>query len=188
MENDAVRLNNSGNTPVKNGLILGAIMCVAALAMALISPKTYVLVGRTALLIAVFYFMYKIGKEERYRHEGVLDFGEAFKAIFIGSVIAYIIFNIFEFILYNYINPDLNIIFHEATVDGVNAFMDWIGSNTDADQEALDRAKEDIANEMTPEVLTRNVGNALTTLMGNIIWPCLLGGMLMALITKSKNT
>jgi len=175
------------NSPIKNGAILGVIMCIAALAMAFIAPKPFVMYGRTALVLAVFYFMYKIGKDEKIRQEGSLDFGEAFKAIFIGSVVAYLIFTGFEFVLYNYIKPDLNIVAHEAALETANSAMDWISGFADADEEAMVRAKEEIANELTLDKVSKNVGNTLLGLMSNLIFPCLIGGLIMALITKSKN-
>lgn len=188
MDSEINKSYENVNTPIKNGLILAVIMCVTALAMALVSPRTYIMAGRTALLIAVIYFMYKMGKDEKSRHEGVLDFGEAFKAIFVGSSVAYLIFSVFEYILFNFINPDLNIIFHEVTIEGFNYGLDLAGRLFDADQDALGRVKEEITSEITVEVLRRNIGNALSLMMGNIIFPCLIVGLIMALITKSKNT
>lgn len=175
------------NSPVKNGVILGVIMCVAALAMAFIAPKPFVLYGRTALVLAVLFFMYKIGKDEKIRQEGSLDFGEAFKAIFIGSVVAYLIFTSFEFVLYNYINSDLNVVAHEAAIETANNAMDWISGVADTDEEALERAKVEIANELTLDKVSKNAGNTLMGLMINLIFPCLVGGLIMALVTKSKN-
>ncbi len=175
------------NSPIKNGIILGAVMCIAATAMAFIAPKPFVLYGRTALLLAVFYFMYKIGKDEKVRQEGVLDFGEAFKAIFIGSIVAYLIYNAYEFVLYNYIKADLNVIAVEAAKETAEGAMDWLATVADTDEEAMARAKEEIANEMTVEKIGKNGGNTLLALMINFIFPCLIGGLIMALFTKSKN-
>lgn len=175
------------NSPVKNGLILGVVMCIAATAMAFIAPKPFVLYGRTALLIAVFYFMYKMGKDERIKQEGVLDFGEAFKAIFIGSIVAYLMYNAYEFVLYNYIKTDLNAIAVEAAIETAESAMDWISTVADTDEEAMARAKEEIAKEMTIETIGKNGGNSLMALMINFIFPCLIGGLFMALFTKSKN-
>lgn len=175
------------NSPVKNGLILAGVMCVAATAMAFIAPKPFVMYGRLALLLAVFYFMYKMGKDEKIRQEGVLDFGEAFKAIFIGSIVAYLVYTGFEFILYNYIKPELNVLTQEVAIETANGAMDWIATVADADEEAMARAKEEIEREMTLEAVSKNAGNTLMGLMINFIFPCLIGGLLMALITKSKN-
>lgn len=175
------------NSPVKNGVILGVIMCVAALAMAFIAPRPYVIFGRTALLIAVFYFMYKIGKDEKIRQEGSLDYGEAFKAIFIGSIVGYLIFSIFEYVLYNYIRTDLDALTYEVMLESVNGVMDWIASIADTDEEAMARAKEEIATELTVDQVSRNVGNTLVALFSNLIFPCLIGGLFMAMITKSKH-
>lgn len=175
------------NTPIKNGLIMGAVLCIGAIAMAMISPRAYVLYGRLALLLAALFFMYKIGKDEKELNEGVLSFGEAFKAIFIGSIIAYAMLNVFEFVLFNYIKPELNIITHEVALEMTNKTMDMLSGVLDTDMEAMDRAKVDIANDLTVERLSRTVGNALLTFFGNLIFPCVTGGLLMSLFTKSKN-
>ncbi len=175
------------NTPVKNGLILGLIMCIVSMAMAFISPKAYVLYGRTALLIAVAYFMYKIGKDEKILNEGVLTFGEAFKAIFIGSIIGYLVFNAFEFVLFNFIKTDLNVIANDAAIETAEKAIDWISGIADTDEEAMERAKEEIANELTRDKTDKNIGNTMMALMINLIFPCLVGGLFMALFTKSKN-
>ena len=175
------------NTPVKNGLIMGAVLCIGALAMAMISPRSYVLYGRFVLLLAALYFMFKIGKDEKELNEGILAFGEAFKAIFIGSLIAYAILNAFEYILFNYINPDLNVITQEIAVEMTNKTLDFISGVADADGEALDKAREEIANEMTLDRVSRTPGNALLTFFSNLIFPCVTGGLLMSLFTKSKN-
>lgn len=175
------------NTPVKNGLIMGAVLCIAAIAMAMISPRAYVLYGRMALLLAALYFMYKIGKDEKELNEGVLAFGEAFKAIFIGSLIAYGLLNAFEFILFNYIKPELNVITQEVAIEMAGKTMDFLSGVMDTDQEAMDRAKVDVANEITLDKIARTPGNALLTFFSNLIFPCVTGGLLMSLVTKSKN-
>ncbi len=175
------------NTPIKNGLIMGVVLCIGALAMAMIAPRAYVLYGRLALLIAAIYFMYKIGKDEKELNEGVLSFGEAFKAIFIGSLVGYAILNIFEFILFNYINPELNVITQEVAIEVAGQTMDFLSGVLDADAEAMDRAKAEIANEVTLDAVSRTPANALLTFFGNLVFPCVSAGLLVALVTKSKN-
>jgi len=176
------------NTPLKNGLIMGAVLSIGAVAMAFISPYAFVKYGRAVLLVAALFFMFKIGKDERHNNEGVLSYGEAFKAIFIGSLVAYAILNGVEYILYNYIKPELNALTHELAIEAANGMLDWASGTFDTDQEAMDRAKEEISSEITVDRVARTPMNAMLLMIQNMIAPCIIGGAIMSIFAKSKNS
>ena len=176
-----------GKSPTTNGLIMGAVLSIGALAMATISPRSFILYGRFVLLPAAVYFMYRIGTDQKERNEGVLNFSEAFQAIFIGSLIAYTILNISEYILFNFINPELNVITQEVMLDLTHKSLDWVSGFMDTDLDAMERAKAEIANEFTVDKVARTPINAMITLMGNMVSPCIIFGLIVAAFTKSKN-
>jgi len=167
---------------------MGAVLSIGALGMALMSPYAYIRYGRAILLIAALLFMYKIGKDEKTLNEGVLSYGEAFKAIFIGSLIAYACLNAAEFVIYNFIKPELNALTQEHLIESASKSLDWLADTFDGDAEAMDRAKAEITKEFTMERVTRSPMNAALMMIQNMIAPCIIGTALISLFAKSKNS
>jgi len=163
---------------------MGIVLSIAGIGMAFISPEPYVMYGRQILLIPALYFMYKIGKDEKELNEGVLSFGEAFIAIFIGSIIAYAILNLSEFVLFNYIKPELNQITMDIAMETADKGLQWASETFDLN---LEEASAEIKKEFTLEKLSRTPFNALITMISNLFTPCIFGSIFMAIFAKSKS-
>jgi len=175
------------NTPLKNGVIMGVVLSVASLGMTLISPDSYVSYGRAILFIVALFFMRKIGKDEKELNEGILNFGETFKAIFIGSLIAYFMLNVTEYISYNYIKPELNELTREIAIKSADISIEFLADLFGFDQATIDEMKLEAKKETTVEKTRRSPNNAGILLLSNIISPCILWGLILSIFVKSKN-
>jgi len=175
------------NTPLKNGIIMGVVLSVASLGMILMSPEAYVTYGRFILFIVALFFMRKIGRDEKELNEGIINFGDAFKAIFIGSFIAYIFLNVSEFISYNFIKPELDIFTQEAAVKSAHLAVEIL-EKVGVNQPILDLMIAEIPNETSIEKTRRSPINAGTILFLNALTPCILWGIIISLFVRSKNS
>ncbi len=174
-------------TPIKNGLILGSILCICALLQCFISKHSYVLYSGFIFFILYIFFFIKIGRDFRNINGGYLSFGEAFKAIFFGSSVAFLIYTVFRFVLYNFIFTDLPEIEYEASIDLTNRMFDWLEGMAPGNAELtdqIDQMRDDIDDQVTVDQFEFGPMKILSELSSRIILGSVILGLFCALITK----
>jgi len=80
---------------------------------------------------------------------GFIPFGKAFQHGFIILALSGLISTFFSIILYTVIDPDLPQNLIDASIENTRAMMEQFGTPEDAMDEALDKAKVDIADRFT---------------------------------------
>ena len=145
-----------------NGLVVSLVLLVYTLALYLIDPAQ--VIGWLAMLsyVILIGFMVKSGRDERERLGGYMTFKEGLKPIFLCSVVAVIVLNIFTYILFVIIDPGMAELTKEVTIDRVISWMEWMG----APENTIDQTIE----EMERQDYTQTIGRTfMNTAVGMIV-------------------
>jgi hypothetical protein len=162
---------------IKFGLISGLISIVITSLMYSISIESF---GNTwiGLLIVAFYiglgvYVVSTAKKEL---NGNITFKEAFSSYFIYCVIGIIIANIFNYILFNFIDPEAKQKILEITLDKTVGMMENFNAPKEAIKEAVQKIKE------TDQY---SIGSILQGSVFSIIFSSIIG-LIIAAIFKTK--
>lgn len=163
------------NSGVKNGLFLGIAILIFSIGCYFYNPKT--LINSIALLvyILIIYFMYRSAADEKRLNEGYLSFGEALKVTFLTYVIGTLIYSIFTYVMFNIVDPSLNDVMREVSIESAEYVSELLGNEADMDQVYDQLEKQDL--KMTFSMVFFNY------LIG-LIFPGFLFALIMSAITK----
>lgn len=172
-------------TPLVYGLMLGLTLIVTAFVFQLIDPRMYLTMSPFVMFILIIAFMVKSGIDERHRNEGFLSLGDAFKAVFITAAIGTTMCSIFEYVLYNFINPGLMETAGEIAIETIEKTTKMVGEMMGGDdyEKVVEQAKADINIEdfkLTPSVAMINV-------FSRLVMPGLICSFIVGLIVKRTN-
>ncbi len=157
------------SNPVKNGIFLGAAMVIGIIAFVIASPRGYLQYGQYVLFLIALVVMVKTGLEERQLNGGYASFGDIFKAIFICIAVGYAIRFIGNYIAFNFINPDLSVIYQDIAIEAMEKMSGFLGDEAvDASIEALE--------EQSPGSIGNNIMQYVTLLL-------MTGGIVNAIIS-----
>jgi uncharacterized membrane protein YeaQ/YmgE (transglycosylase-associated protein family) len=107
---------------------------------------------------------------------GIINFKEAFTSFFIYSVIGIVIANVFNYILFNFIDPAAKEQILEITINKTVEFMQKFGTPKDVMKETIISLKENDQYSITNIIK----GSAFSIVFSSII------GLIAAAIMKSK--
>lgn len=94
-------------TAVPNGIFLGVAMMVCSYVIYLVNANEFY-TTRPSLLLAILFLLYlKTGREARKAQNGFLTWGQGFKNMFVTGVVALAMCTFFEYLMVNYLTPDL---------------------------------------------------------------------------------
>ncbi|MES2864495.1 MAG: DUF4199 domain-containing protein [Bacteroidota bacterium] len=172
--NEAIKKNG-----IKFGVISGIISIVVTVLMYAIDinlfANSYIGFGMVIFYLILGIYVVSTTKKEM---GGVINFKEAFTAYFIYCVIGIVIANIFNYILFNFIDPAAKEQILEITIKKTVEFMEKFDTPKEAMKEAIVSLKENdqysIANIIK--------GSAFSIIFSSII------GMIVAAIMKTKTT
>jgi hypothetical protein len=126
-------------------LRFGIIYALIAIAMSLFTTHVYYF-GMTlqtvisfGLLFVFFYFTIKTYKSQ---NEGYLPYGETFKYCFLMGIVGFVIVTIYNFIYYNYINPEAAKILVQKIIEGTESGYRSIGMSEDKIMEVLEKVEK----------------------------------------------
>lgn len=92
-----------------NGLFLGAALLIASFSFYMANTKMF-LTGKSQLLFIPFLILlFKTGGDARRKNGGFIDFKDLFKDMFFASAIGTFLCTMFEYFLFNFIDPDLKL-------------------------------------------------------------------------------
>ncbi len=126
---------------VKNGIFGAITIIIVYLVLWLIDPKILVKFGSWFGIIIGIYFMYRAGKEARDANEGFISFADVFKYLFITMALLTLIVSLFNFVLYNFIDPTLIEVQKEVALESVEKMANMLG-NEDMVEEISDSIDE----------------------------------------------
>lgn len=130
------------NPGIKNGLIAGLFVVAGGLLSYFIDPKLYLSPTiQWGLMIVYLIFMYRAGAETRTANGGFISWGEAIKPVFLTGVLAALIVIVFQYVLFNFVAPELLDLQKETAMEALEQMEGFLGE--EATETALERLEEE---------------------------------------------
>jgi len=177
MENQEVESGTNQHS-VKWGAILGLISIIITLIVYLIDI-TLLAKSAVGIIIFVIYLAALIyaGRDYRSKLGGYMSFGKAFTHAFVVLVIAGFIGMVFNYLLFNFIDPDIVPILVEAQMENAMKAMEAFGGA--GNTEMMDGMADGIKESYTLK------GQAMGFLWSLIVYA--IGALIVGAINKKKN-
>lgn len=161
---------------LKNGVIGGIIAIIINLVLWLIDPSTFIKYGSYVGLLILIVFMIKSARDFRLQNEGFLPFIDALKATFLTALVLSAITSLFQYVHYNFIDPNLIDLQKQIAVEAIQKMSGIIGEDgVNAAMEKLD------SSEMNMGILQVVKG----WLMG-LIFNAIIALIISAIMKKNK--
>lgn len=162
---------------IKFGVISGIISIVATVLMYAVDinlfANSWIGIGMVFFYLIFGFYVISITKKEM---GSLINFKEAFTSFFIYSVIGIVIANVFNYILFNFIDPAAKEQILEITINKTVEFMQKFGTPKDVMKETIISLKENDQYSITNIIK----GSAFSIVFSSII------GLIAAAIMKSK--
>lgn len=165
-------MNNPG---VQNGVFLGLILIVYNLVAWFINPDllfNLTLAFIVSLALYVF-FMWRAGNTEKIENGGYLTFKQSLKPTFLTYVVGSLIGVIFTYLLYNFIDPTLNDMMLEKSIEMAEKMVKMFGGNEEAVEQAI------------AEVEKKGASMTIGTIIQNYLVGLIFPGFVLALIVSA---
>jgi len=130
---------------LNNGLLLAGIVVFNSLVFYFISTNLFFTLMPYFFLLFTVTILYKSGKEKKESQAGFMSFGQAFKTFLFTAFIGLSIYSVYQYTLYNVIDPSLADVEMEHAVEQIEGgdswLMNWMMSFVPDDQ--MDQIIED---------------------------------------------
>jgi len=168
-----------GNNGIKNGLFMGVASVLFSMILYFVNPK--MMFGGVAYLgmLIPLYFMWKAGTDEKHDNGGYLSFGQGLKVTFLSIVVGFLISNLYNYVLINFIDPSLVDVLRETSMEAAEKMAGMFGGNEDA-MEAMKDAMEE--QEFAP-----TIGSTLLTYLVGLIFPGFIFALIISAIVKKDD-
>ncbi|MGM0582342.1 MAG: DUF4199 domain-containing protein [Bacteroidota bacterium] len=178
MENQDVEVNNSQHS-LKWGAILGLISIIITLIIYLIDITMLVESYMPFVLLVIFIAVpIYAGREFRSKVGGYLVFKDAFLHAFVVLAVGIFIGTVFDYLLFNFIDPEIIPILVEVQMENTMKAMEAFGGTSNT--EMMDGMAEGVEKGYTLQ------GQALGFLWKLVL--CAIGALIVGAINKKKNT
>ncbi len=154
------------NHGVSNGLMYGLVSVVLTLIIYLISVELYL--GWTPMIISFLvtvFFMIRACTTERNDNGGVLPFANALKTSFIVYVVGALLIVIFQYVLYNFIDPGLIDLEVQSALEMTRKMMEMMG----APEAQIEKELSQLKDQDFSMTLGRTAGAYAVSLLGGFI-------------------
>ncbi|CAM4447643.1 DUF4199 domain-containing protein [Flavobacterium terrigena] len=173
--NEAIKKNG-----IKFGLISAVISIVVTVLMYAIDinlfANSYIGIGMVVFYISLGIYVVSTTKKEM---GGIINFKEAFTAFFIYCTIGIVIANIFNYILFNFIDPAAKEQILELAITKTVEFMEKFDTPKEAMKEAITAMKENGDQYSLANIIK---GSAFSIIFSSIV------GLIVAAVMKTKTT
>ena len=115
------------NKSLNNGLLAGLIGIILALIFYFVDPRFMIKYGSYVIYLVYIFFMYKAGKETRDEMGGFMTFGKGLSSTWLTFIVASFLVTIFNYVLYNFIDPALLDIVQEQAIEQIDKMSGMIG-------------------------------------------------------------
>lgn len=122
-------------------------------------------------------FMVKAGIDQRTEEGGFMTFGQAFTVTFQTYVLGALIYWIFYYILFNFIDPSLVEEQKRIAMEALEKFGSFMG------EEAMDQMMEQVETQD----FGASIGTVLTSFLTSLIFPGAIFALIISLFIKRKN-
>ena len=154
---------------------MGVILIISSLTLYFVDPSLFLSMRSWILLTIIIVLMIKTGLDERRIGEGFIDFGDAFRSMFIASAIGILFCTMFEYIMFNIIDPGLIETQREIALEAIEKMSGFLGE--DGYEMAVERIQDQEFN--TP-------AQTLISYLVRQLVPNALFSAIIALIIKRK--
>lgn len=171
---------NIENPAIKYGIYLSGFSILFTMLLYFIDKALIFnpFIPAAVLFIASIVCMVLAAKEEKIQDaDGFLSYGDAVRVTFVVVAIAAVIFAIFNYVLFNFIDPGLMEIMQQET----SAMIENIFSMID-DEEAMEQAKSEINNQD----FKYGLGYAIADVVGSLIFG-IIKALIVAIFVKNTN-
>ena len=114
---------------INNGLFLGVILISFTWILSYSNPMMFLTSKSIFLSMPFILILIKAGREFRRGNDGEATFGELFNITFFCGAIAVIICSLFEFMLFNYLNPELIEVEKAVNLDAIEKAKSILGES-----------------------------------------------------------
>ncbi len=157
---------NKYSLSIRYGFIAGAIMIAIVLLLYIISAPLLGTFWPMIVYVPVLFLMIWGGITYRKEIGGYKNFGQAFLAVFIISIIATILFDTFGYLLYKVIDPDLPEVIKQKVLENTSTMMEKFGAPDDKIDEALKSIKD---QDYTPTLKSQAIRYVSSVVIGVIL-------------------
>jgi|GEM_PF-2210438 len=166
------------NVAIKNGLILGVIWIIYNLLLYLVNPTMLGGWQVHLIFLAAVFLMWKSAVGERQINEGILSFGEGFKASLLTILIGLLIGLLFKHILMSVIDPNLPDLLKENAIEQIESVGEAFSMSDDQLEEMVEAIEE---QDMTPTIV-----NTLGGFLMLVLIPYLPTALIIGAIAKKE--
>ena len=162
-----------GPISINNGLFLGIILVIFTLVLSYTNPTMFIKSKTMLLSMPFIIILIKAANEFRRSNGGLASFGQLFNITFFCGAIAVLICSIFEFLLFNYINPELAVVEKAIQIEALEQTKSLFG--------------EGFIENQIPEIESKNMHSldvSLTNFIFRLIAPVALFSSIVSLILK----
>lgn len=168
------------NHGVQNGLFAGLVGVVLYLLYWFINPDLLfnMTLGLIVGLGVYAYFMWRAGSATKEDNSGYLTFKQALKPTFLTFVVGSLIAVIFTYVLYNFIDPTLNDMLQEKSIEMAEKAAKMFG----ADDEALEQIRE----QVEAKGVSMSIGQIIQQYLVGLIFPGFILALIVSAIVKKN--
>lgn len=160
-----------------NGLFLGIILVTFTLILSMANPTGFLKTKSFVLIVPFFIILMKNCFDFRKRNDGIADIKSLFIQGMICSSIAIFICTGFEFLLFNYLFPELNDIYKNVSLEALEESAGIFGESF------IEKNREAIENQEL-----YGISQTITLLITRMLAPGALLSFLTALIFKKNKS
>ncbi len=160
---------------INNGLFLGVILISFTWILSYSNPMMFLTSKSIFLSMPFILILIKAGREFRRGNDGEATFGELFNITFFCGAIAVIICSLFEFMLFNYLNPELIEVEKAVNLDAIEKAKSILG-------ESMYEVQKKILEESDMHSMTQS----LSTMTLRFFTPSALFSLVLSLILRRK--
>jgi uncharacterized membrane protein len=160
----------------KHGLIAGIAAVAIALLLYLIGPSYYLKYATIISYVIIIVFMIRSGNEVKKSNGGILSFGDAFKHSWVTHLIFSLIFTIFTYVLFNFIDPSLEELVKEEAIKMIEKMSGFMGE--EGTSKAIEAIEENGASQ--------TIGNTAAGFLTSLLFPGALLALVIGLIIKRE--
>lgn len=164
-----------------NGLFLGTALIISTYAIYWANPALFFTAKSSILLIIYFLIILKTGSEVKRSQDGYLTYGQGFKNMFVTGAIAVFMCTIFEYILFNFIGPELAEMKKELELESMENLRGLVLELSPNYETQFDDALEQLENTDTSGIY-----NTFKTFINRLFAPAALSAAIMSLVIMRK--
>jgi hypothetical protein len=129
--------------------------------------------------LLLFLMFYLLAKSYKSQNEGFLSYGEAFKNLFLMSLVGFAILFIFNALYYNYINPEAADFINQKALESVESTMKSMGLPEDQVMLAMEESEKNRSNNFS-------ISNLLMSFASTLVFVLILTAITALILKKDK--